>query len=134
MALRRRSGGTSKSDTNKIIAAKLRAWASERSYLCEKTEYYDSRAGRTFDLLGFIDYLFLGQGVCIGVQLTTPGHHVERRKKILGLDSASAWLESGNKILLISFDQEYERQNKYGSSLGILQGREEWITLEQFSK
>ena len=88
-------------NVNALVAAHY----SALGYTCVPTETYDARARVRRDLLGFIDFVCLGDGVTIGVQATSGSNHAKRRTKIHGECRAAAitWLRAGNEIELISW-------------------------------
>lgn len=75
------------------------------------TEHWNHFTRRRHDLLGFIDLVALhpGQPGILGVQTTSGTCHSARREKVLGLPSAKLWLETGNRIWILSWSKRGAR-------------------------
>lgn len=81
------------------------AFLRAAGYQCAITEHWNPFAKIRQDLFGFIDVLGMHprqQGL-LGVQATTGAHHAERKAKILALPSARLWVETGNRIWVLTW-------------------------------
>ncbi len=69
------------------------------------TEKWNSFVKRRQDLFNFIDLVAMhpdNNGI-LAIQTTTGAHHGERRAKILELAAARLWLQTGNRIWVLSW-------------------------------
>lgn len=83
------------------------AFLRAAGYTCAITEKWNSHAKLRQDLFGFIDVVGMhpdSQGL-LGVQATSGSNHSARRKKILDLPVAKLWLETGNRIWVLSWSR-----------------------------
>jgi len=60
------------------------------------------------DLFGFIDIVAIrpGKDGCLGVQATSRSNVAARRTKILGLNPARVWLQTGNRIWIVGWSKK----------------------------
>lgn len=73
----------------------------ERGYLVEKTEHWNPFAKVRHDLFNFCDVLAIRKDETVAVQATSASNTSARIAKILSLQSASLWLESPNRRILV---------------------------------
>ena len=87
-------------------------------YRLTMVETYNAFSGRKQDLFGIFDYLAIGNGHTVGVQVTSDSARSARRKKILESPHFKDWSSSGNKALLLTWGK-----NKRGH----WEEHEEWL-------
>jgi hypothetical protein len=98
-------------------------WLQARSWYARPVRYYDARARRNRDLLGFGDVLALKvKEPHLIVQATSWAHVPDRKRKILALRPAKLWLLTGGRIAVFGW-----RKRK-----GRLELRQEEVTLDDF--
>lgn len=78
-------------------------------YSYSRTETYDGRFQRSKDLLGIFDSLILGKGETIGCQECSRSSVSARRKKMLAEPRLKAWLESGNRAVILAWHKPANR-------------------------
>jgi carbonic anhydrase len=70
-----------------------------RGYTVAITEHWNPHARVRADLFGFIDVLAVASEM-IAVQTTSGSNVAKRVSKIVSLEAARVWLESGHKIMV----------------------------------
>ena len=91
--------------------AKPRQWSMEQmrkdGYITGITEFFNSHTKRRKDLFGFIDFIAVGSGRCVGVQCCARSSIGSHRRKILEEcgEAAFEWLRSGNEIQIHGWDR-----------------------------
>lgn len=80
-------------------------------HVCAIVEKWNPHVHRRQDLFGFLDIVCLKAGLSgiLGVQSTTGSGHAEHKTKILGTAHAKLWLETGNRVWLVSWTKKGER-------------------------
>ena len=78
------------------------------NYTCAVTEHWNSFCHQRQDLFNFIDLLAMKSGTIglLAVQTTTGSNHAARREKILSLPAARLWVETGNRIWVLSWSKK----------------------------
>ena len=85
---------------------RARAWLAEQGYvLIAKVEWFNPFTKRMTDLFGAFDYLAVGKGETVGVQVTSRNHASDRRKKLMTNPHVGECWNNGWRILLLTFDQ-----------------------------
>lgn len=90
-------------------------------YIADVAERWIQGAKIRRDLFNFIDIVAVKESI-VGVQTGAYGAHAEKRKKILGLESALAWLHAGGDILIVT----WRKKGRFWHP------RQEWITKGEF--
>lgn len=72
-------------------------------YWMVRVDHFDTRTNRTHDLLGFGDYMALGNGEIILVQLTSYANMGAREKKIRENNHAPYWCKAGGIIHVVGW-------------------------------
>lgn len=105
----------------KSITQRTVDYYAAKGYISCAAESYNAYSGRKNDLFGFIDIVVLArkEGV-LGVQVSSQANHSARKNKILASTNAIFWLQSGARIIVMTWDGDKRR--------------EEEITLEMFTK
>lgn len=81
-----------------------RKWCERKGYFPYRADYYDARTQRQQDFMGLFDYLALGHGETLAIQVTTKANMSARRNKIQDKPKRCELLKScGWKILLLGF-------------------------------
>lgn len=70
------------------------------------TEKWNAFAGVRQDAFGFGDLLVICEPDIVLVQVTSGDNHLARKKKILSIPESFKWLNSGGKIVVMSFTKE----------------------------
>ena len=96
-----------------------------RGYTVAIGEKWNPHARVRQDLFGFGDLLACGDGRIFLVQCTSGDNHSKRRRKIQSAKEARRWLQSGGKILILSWAKQGPRGKR---KLWI--PREEWVVIE----
>jgi len=87
-------------------------------YRVTMVETYNAFSGRKQDLFGIFDFLAIGNGHTVGVQVTSDSAKANRRSKIEASPHYHEWKATGNKVLLLTYGK-----NKRGH----WKAREEWL-------
>lgn len=98
---------------------------------CAITERWNPHSKTRQDLFGFIDVVAMHpqeKGI-LGVQTTSGSNHAARRSKILDLPAARLWLETGNRLWVIS----WEKKGKAGKRK-LWEPRIQAVTLADFAE
>ena len=76
-------------------------------------ESYNAFSGRKHDLFGFIDLVVLArkQGI-IGVQVSSISNHLARKKKILSSANAIWWIQSGARIVIMTWEGDTRKEEE----------------------
>ncbi len=86
--------------------ARARRWLEDHGYgLIAKVEWFNDHTKRMHDLFGVFDFLAVGRGHTVGVQVTSRSNASNRRTKVVQSGAAQECAANGWKILLLSFDQ-----------------------------
>jgi len=93
----------------------------------EVTERWCNFSQRRKDLFKFGDIIAIGSKGAILVQSTSGTNHVARRKKILRIPAAKAWLKSCGQIWIVSWNKKGAR-----GKLKRWTPRIEYMKLEDF--
>lgn len=94
-----------KSDYNEKTRELLKA----RGYHPYRADYFDARTQRAIDFMGIFDFLALGNGETLGVQITSKANLSARRKKMLESGWAQRCRAAGWKLVLIGWHKENGR-------------------------
>ena len=89
--------------------ARSRTYWELLGYSYSRTETYDARFMRSKDLLGIFDSLILGNGETIGCQECSRSSVSARRKKMLAEPRLKAWLDSGNRAVILAWHKPENR-------------------------
>lgn len=72
-------------------------------YFPVRVDYYDARLQIQHDLLGIFDYLALGDGETVAVQVTSAGNMSARKKKMEESPNYKHALKAGWRVLLLGY-------------------------------
>lgn len=86
---------------NQRVLALLR----NEGYIASVVERYDSFSGRLHDLFGFLDVLAVGNGLTLGVQVTSRSNMASRRRKMREAPELPILFGAGWHVELWGFDQ-----------------------------
>ncbi len=92
----------------------------DAGYLTGATEVWCSHTRRRRDLFGFIDFVAIGKGRCVGVQCCARSGLASHRRKMTDecSDAVTEWLASGCEIELHGWDRhEVPLKSKPGVKL-----------------
>lgn len=91
----------------------LKYWKEQSKYVA-KTEHWNAFARVRQDLFGFADIVVLRkeQTGVLAIQTTSAKNISAREKKIRDLPAASAWLRSGNQIIVEGWSKKGPRGGK----------------------
>jgi hypothetical protein len=91
----------------------LKYWKGETDFVA-KTEHWNSFARIRQDLFGFVDIVVIRPGIpgLLAIQTTSANNMSARKKKIMGIPAAKAWLEAGNQIIVEGWAKKGPRGKK----------------------
>lgn len=98
-----------KNDLNRLARHHLR----KAGYAAYRVDWFDARFNRAHDLLGMFDYLALGSGHTVGVQVSTSSSRAARRKKLLAAPALPDVRAAGWKILLLTFNHNGDANEEW---------------------
>lgn len=86
-------------------------WKDDTDNFVARTEHWNSFARVRQDLFGFADLVVIRPGISglLAVQTTSTSNMSARKKKIMDIPAAKAWLEAGNQIVVEGWSKKGSR-------------------------
>ena len=81
----------------------------DMGYLIEKVEYFNSFTKRYKDLFGIFDYIAVGNGETVAIQVTSRSNMSSRIKKIQDSDNLTKCRDANWRIIVIGWDKPAHR-------------------------
>src|SRR5262249_19626176 len=81
-------------------------------HLCQVVEKWIPQTKRRLDLFDCIDIVSLDVDVpgCLGLQVTSGSNHSTRRAKALASPKARAWVQAGNRLVILSWSKKANKR------------------------
>lgn len=118
----------------KSITQKTVEHYNKLGFISCSAESYNAFSGRKHDLFGFIDIVVLArkEGI-LGVQVSSISNHLARKKKILSSASAIWWIQSGARIIIMTWEGDRRKEEEITLQMFVDFSKQKKVSVEKAS-